>query len=97
MKSLSSSDDSQQQQQEQQQQQSATGFDGVVRQDRQRRQQTFGPNAKKIRKPNNILIDIYGVIAPWTFVNQLKTYAKENIDDYWDECGNRLVLIVNPV
>nr|XP_046913454.1 LOW QUALITY PROTEIN: enolase-phosphatase E1-like [Dermatophagoides farinae] len=93
-KSLPSSNDSQQQQQQQQQeqqqqqQQSTTGFDGVVRQDRQRRKQNFGPNTKQIRKPNNILIDIYGVIAPWTFVNQLKTHAKENIDDYVRENWN---------
>ncbi|KAH9413197.1 Enolase-phosphatase E1 [Dermatophagoides pteronyssinus] len=63
-------------------QQSATGFDGVVRQERQRRKQNFGPNAKQVRKPNNILVDIYGVIAPWTFVTHLKKFAKDNIGDY---------------
>lgn len=59
-----------------------TGFDGVVRKDRKERKLAFGPQSRKIIKPNAILIDIYGVITPWTFIRQLKAYAKNNLIDY---------------
>lgn len=59
-----------------------TGFDAVVREERKNRKLTFGPNVKKVIKPSNILIDIYGVICSWNFAKTLKTYALKNMGSY---------------
>lgn len=58
------------------------GYDAVVKADRKKRKLTFGPDTIKVPKPNNILIDIYGVITSWEFVNSLKTYARDNLAAY---------------
>jgi enolase-phosphatase E1 len=36
----------------------------------------------KIRRPNKILIDIYGVITSWDFVKELKSFIKNNLKDH---------------
>lgn len=60
----------------------ADGYDAVVKADRKKRKLTFGPDTIKVAKPNNILIDIYGVITSWEFVSSLKTYARDNLAAY---------------
>ena len=64
------------------------GFDAVVREERKARKLTFGPNSKKVIKPSNVLIDIYGVICSWDFVKTLRQFALENIAEYMRECWN---------
>ena len=64
------------------------GFDAVVREERKARKLTFGPNSKKVVKPSNVLIDIYGVICSWDFVKTLRQFAQENIAEYMRECWN---------
>lgn len=49
-----------------------------------------GQNDDKIKKkviplPNNIVMDIYGVITSWTFVEQLKTYIRNNLKQYLEK------------
>lgn len=63
----------------------SNGFDAVVQTNREKRKLAFGPNCVQLKKPNNILVDIYGVIVPWTFTNYLNAFAKENIDSYLNE------------
>ena len=65
-----------------------TGFDSVVKNDKLVRKSTFPPNSKKVSKPSNILIDIYGVISPWSFANELKKFANANIGCYIREQWN---------
>jgi len=59
-----------------------SGFDAVVREERKNRKLAFGPNTKKVTKPSNILIDIYGVISSWNFVKELKDFAHAHMDAY---------------
>src|SRR6218665_2365433 len=58
------------------------GFDAVVEKDRIARLEKFGPNSVKIPKPNTIIIDIYGVVSPWSFTKKLVSFALENIENH---------------
>lgn len=40
---------------------------------------------RRMERPNNILIDIYGVITSWNFKNKLIAYVKDNVFKYLSE------------
>ena len=65
--------------------QPSAGYDRAVLEAREKRKLTFGKNSKKVAKPSTILLDIFGVICPWQFVNTLNVFVTDNMAIYLKE------------